>query len=141
MDETTETQVRPGYKTTEFWLTLIVAIAGAVTAAGLPAEHPAVRIAGIVVSAGAALGYTFVRGGVKRGAKMLLVAALISMVAGCCKGHINADAIERSVKIVTERHDKMLKGEIDPKSVSAEDKATFLRTTELLRKVVDEAKK
>lgn len=54
-------------------------------------------------------------------------------------GMVRADAIQPAVDRVTERHDAMLRGELDPKSISPEDRDTFLRTSELLRGTVDEA--
>lgn len=57
--------MKPGIKSTEFWIMLVVTIAGLVTAA-LPETHVAVKIAGLVVSVAGSLGYTVARGGVKK---------------------------------------------------------------------------
>jgi hypothetical protein len=63
-------QVKPGYKTTEFWLTLIATAAGFVLASGMmetvPEDAVAPRILGIVVSVLATLGYTITRASVKK---------------------------------------------------------------------------
>lgn len=53
--------VRPGIRTTEFWLTLFVTIASLVPSFGLPEAHPAVKIAGVVMAVAAQLGYTAFR--------------------------------------------------------------------------------
>jgi len=56
----------PGYKTTEFWITLVLMFAGVITGVGLPEESVAVRIAGFAIALGATLGYQVVRGSVKK---------------------------------------------------------------------------
>jgi len=59
--------MKPGYKTTEFWLSLAAVLAGAVAASGvIPAETVWERIVGLVVSALAALGYTGARLALKK---------------------------------------------------------------------------
>lgn len=72
--------------------------------------------------------------------KLLVLAILVFSCAGCYTG-IRPDAIDGLVRKVSERHDAMLNGTLDPKTISPEDKATFLRSTQLLNAVVDEAKK
>ena len=58
---------KPGFKTTEFWLSLTAVLVGAVIASGIvPADSVWERIAGLAVSALAALGYTGARLAVKR---------------------------------------------------------------------------
>ena len=57
---------RPGIRTTEFWVTLIIAVAGALPTFGLPDEHVAVKVAGFAVAVLAALGYTLSRTKVKQ---------------------------------------------------------------------------
>ena len=71
---------------------------------------------------------------------LLLFLAVIAMSlgAGCSsRGMINADAVETSVMVVSARHDAYVTA--DP-NLSTEDKADFLRSTELLRKVIEAAK-
>lgn len=58
-------EVKPGYKTSEFWITAAVTAAGLVTMA-LPENHWAARLAGAVISLGAQLGYTGWRSSVKK---------------------------------------------------------------------------
>lgn len=134
---------KSGFRTTEFWITAVVTVAGLVAASGIfPTDSPWVKVAGLIVSAGAALGYTASRTMVKNAAKVLLVAFTLSLAVGCSqKGYVRADAIDGSVNTICERHDKMLRGELDPKSIKDDDKKTYLRTSELLRKTVAEAKK
>ncbi len=57
---------RPGIRTTEFWVTLIIAVAGALPTFGLPDEHVAVKVAGFAVAVLATLGYTLSRTKVKQ---------------------------------------------------------------------------
>jgi len=58
---------RPGVRTTEFWISLVVALAGGLSGAGLFGEGSlAAQIVGGVLAVGASLGYTYVRGQVKR---------------------------------------------------------------------------
>ena len=59
--------MKPGYKTTEFWLILLAILLGAFVASGLlPSDHVAVKVAGMVTTVLAALGYTAGRSVVKR---------------------------------------------------------------------------
>jgi len=54
--------MKSGYKTTEFWLTLLAILLGAFVASGLlPTEHVAIKVAGMVTTVLAALGYTLGR--------------------------------------------------------------------------------
>jgi hypothetical protein len=71
-------------------------------------------------------------------APLLLVALLV--LSGC-SSVIRAEAIEGLVEDVAARHDALLDGTLDPKTISAADKATFKRSTMILRTVVKEAKK
>jgi hypothetical protein len=63
------------------------------------------------------------------------------MTFGCSKGMIHVDAIADLTTDVCDRHDKLIQGTLDPKAMSEADKATFLRSSALLRKVLQEAKK
>jgi len=83
---------------------------------------------------------------------MCLVAVMLSLgsVAGCSKGMISVDAVDGLTTDVCDRHDKILRGELDPKDLNGDGKvdekddakrATYLRSTELLRKVLSEARK
>ena len=59
-----ENGAKPGYKTTEFWLSLAAVLVASVLSSGL--ENPAVlKAAGIIGSVLAAMGYTYARAKVK----------------------------------------------------------------------------
>jgi len=148
---------KPGIRTTEFWITSVVAIVGAimaflpVAAEAEPTTLEIVRqIGGIILAAGAAMGYTVSRGMAKKGAKVLVVAVLLGLLVGCApKGYIKASAVDHLITKVCDRHDALLKGEMDPKDVDGDgdvdgddeaDKGTYLRSTKLLRHVVSTAK-
>ena len=57
--------MKPGIKTTEFWVNLIAIIAGIVMSV-LPETHVAVKIAGLVLAGIGSLGYTINRATVKK---------------------------------------------------------------------------
>lgn len=73
--------------------------------------------------------------------KLLVLAVLLLAGAGCTKGTIHADAIDGLVEKISERHDAMLDGTLDPKTISEADKATFKRSTALIREIIQAAKK
>lgn len=56
---------KPGYKTSEFWLSLVVVILGALAASGLIAEGPWIQIAGVITTTLTAMGYGKFRSSVK----------------------------------------------------------------------------
>lgn len=63
-------KTKPGYKTTEFWISAAAALAGALAASGVfPNDSPGERILGLIVSVLVALGYTGSRLALKRDAK------------------------------------------------------------------------
>lgn len=67
--ETEPVQVKPGYKTTEFWVSLAACALGAFVASGaLPEESVWMKIAGMGLTALSALGYTVSRWVVKKNA-------------------------------------------------------------------------
>lgn len=131
--------VKPGYKTTEFWLSLIATLVGAVLAL-VPSTSKVGQICGVVSMVLGALGYTVVRGGVKKAAQVFVLVLLPFFMIGCNKGMVRADAIDGLTTDVCDRHDAMISGKLDPKSISEADKATFLRSSAILRKVLQEAK-
>ncbi len=58
--------VKPGYKTTEFWLSAVATIVGLVLASGIvPSNGPWVQVTGLITGVLGALGYTVSRGNVK----------------------------------------------------------------------------
>lgn len=59
--------LKPGFKTTEFWLSLAAVVVGAIAASGVvPSDSTWERVVGLVVSALAAVGYTGARLSLKR---------------------------------------------------------------------------
>jgi len=59
--------VKPGWKTSEFWLTVAAMLVGLFVASGiLPTEHLAMKICGFALAALTSLGYTVSRAGVKK---------------------------------------------------------------------------
>ena len=70
MNETSITApapVKPGYKTTEFWLALAAQITGAVLASGIASESSlTMRVAGLVAMVLSGLGYTAARATAKK---------------------------------------------------------------------------
>ena len=67
MPETTDPAKKPGFKTTEFWLSSIAMILGVVLASGaIPEGGMAGQIVGGVLSVLASLGYTASRTQVKK---------------------------------------------------------------------------
>lgn len=64
-----KTTVKPGFKTSEFWLTLVAMLVGLFVASGvLPESHIVMKIAGFALTALAQLGYSITRAGVKKAA-------------------------------------------------------------------------
>tara|TARA_Y100000114_G_scaffold89008_1_gene82547 strand:- start:1472 stop:1681 length:210 start_codon:yes stop_codon:yes gene_type:complete len=59
--------MKPGYKTTEFWLAVVASLVGAAAASGvLPTEGPIAQAVGMIASALVALGYTGARFALKK---------------------------------------------------------------------------
>lgn len=129
---------KPGWKTTEFWLTLVSTVVGALMTSGLIADgSQGAKIVGLAAMVLGTMGYSVSRG-MTKGAKLLLLAIVLPFaVGGCHRGEIQADAIAPLIEDVSARHDKLVTK--DP-TISDADKATYLRSTELLRRVVKEAK-
>ena len=59
---------KPGYKTTEFWLTLLAILLTAWYSSGIDAPDLADKLINVVATVLAALGYTVVRGATKQAA-------------------------------------------------------------------------
>jgi len=68
-ETTTETvTVKPGYKTTEFWLSLAAVLVGAAVSSGaIPETGPYAQVVGLVASVLGGLGYTVSRTMIKKG--------------------------------------------------------------------------
>ena len=64
---TNETGVKPGFKTTEFWLALLAQIVGVLAAGGIfGADSVVMRILGVVGIVLASMGYSGARGKAKQ---------------------------------------------------------------------------
>ena len=62
--------MKPGWQTTEFWLSVAAALVGALIASGaIPEEGVIGQILGVVAMALVALGYSISRGLAKKGGK------------------------------------------------------------------------
>lgn len=106
---------KSGWRTSEFWLSLIAIALGAFVASGLlPSEHPAVKIAGLVVSVLGALGYTKYRSDLKAGALLL-----------CCGLALSACATwQQTVKISLDAAGEAAEGAravVEPRAIAAGD--------------------
>jgi hypothetical protein len=66
-DTTTDTTVKPGYKTTEFWLSLTASVIGFAFASGVfPAESGGDKVLGLAAVVLSSIGYTVSRTVVKK---------------------------------------------------------------------------
>lgn len=72
--------------------------------------------------------------------KTMILALIISMVpfVGCSKGMINVGAIDGIVQDVTIRHDNYVNNDPD---IDDEHRSAYLRSSQLLREIVAEARK
>jgi hypothetical protein len=61
-----------------------------------------------------------------------------SMLASCQTGMIRADAIDGPVNHIADRHDAYVR---EDSSLSDDEKSIYLRSSELLRRIIAEAKK
>ncbi len=79
--------MKPGYQTTEFWLSSAATVLGLLFASGILADGSlAMRIAGLAASVLGTLGYTVSRGVVKAAGLLLLIAFAaggVGLQAGC----------------------------------------------------------
>lgn len=124
--------VKPGFKTTEFWMSMVAMIAGAVMASGAFGDESSVmKVAGIAAMVLSAAGYTVARGAAKKVVMFALISATF-LVAGCCKGHIPVSEIEEPVQILVERHDRFVKGEATDRDKDPEKRESHLRGGKLL---------
>lgn len=69
--------------------------------------------------------------------KSVIFASLIVLVTGCSKGTIQVGAIEDLIGNVTTRHDVYVSGD---GALTETQKTTYLRSSTLLRDVVEAAK-
>lgn len=68
-DETPTTPAKPGYKTTEFWLTFAAMLIGTLYASGVISPEgasPTAKVIAFIAAVLASLGYTVARGAAKK---------------------------------------------------------------------------
>jgi len=76
--------MKPGYKTTEFWLTALASILGLLFASGaIPTDSGLDRILGGLATALATVGYSVSRGIAKKGAQLLCIGLAGLALTGC----------------------------------------------------------
>lgn len=69
--------------------------------------------------------------------KWAFVLLLPILIIGCCGDeYVRKDSIDGLTNKVTERHDRFIKGEATEADKDPDKKASHLRSSELLRKVV-----
>ncbi len=72
--------------------------------------------------------------------KKIVACLCMLALAGCTgTGYVQASAVDSGMRKVCERHDKFIKGELDPRAMSEADKATALRTSDLVIQVLNAA--
>lgn len=95
-DPTPTDPPKPGYKTTEFWLSLAAKLLGAAFAAGLIGDGtPLARIAGLAAVVLTSLGYTVNRAMVKAAAALLLLGLFAGPQLACAT---TASTVKAEVK-------------------------------------------
>lgn len=82
-----ESTTKPGWKTTEFWITLLVTLISALLASGAlsdadPTQHKILQAIGMISALLASMGYTAVRGFTKASdSKAAVISSLASAAA------------------------------------------------------------
>ena len=75
--------------------------------------------------------------------RKLSAVALVTLTlsfASCAATAVDVNRIGPLIEDVVDRHDAMVNGTLDPATISDADKATFLRSTALLRAIVNQAR-
>lgn len=138
--------IKPGIKSTEFYLSTLAMVIGAIMGA-LPTEIPGeattleiVRlICGTTLAALGALGYTVSRGMAKKGVKILLICLLPLALAACCA------VTQKSIEQVEASHELILPdylGYVDKDAgLDADSKDDRKKLVESLKRVVAKLKK
>jgi hypothetical protein len=126
---------KPGWQTTEFYLSVVTQLAGT---ALLSSGHAEI---GALLMGVSALAYALSRGLAKKApvrVGMLFLAATLAL-SGCSPaGYVRAEAIDGLVTRICDRHDAYVKA--DP-SLAADKRGTYLDSSKVLRQVLAEAKK
>jgi len=69
---------------------------------------------------------------------LLSLLALLALTS-CQSGMIQASNVEQTLRPVLDRHEAMLTGQLDPATISPEDKITFRRSGYLIRVALETA--
>jgi hypothetical protein len=93
---------KPGIQTTEFWITLLIVIAGAIPVSGLvPDDGTAVKICGLVISVLSGMGYVNGRAKLKANLLPILCIGLaIPFLSGCVAAIKQGDIISVKTRTV-----------------------------------------
>lgn len=87
-DTPTPPAAKPGWQTTEFWLSSAATLLGILMASGaIEAGSTWDKVVGLLITVLAALGYTVARAAVKRASGLILIAALATGLSGCAVGN------------------------------------------------------
>lgn len=125
---TASTTTKPGYKTTEFYLSLAAALVGALLTSGLLADgSQAMRIAGMAAFALATLGYTVSRGAAKRGGSALVLIFALAIAptsSGCAAAQDSAKRVAGDVVNCMKPEAKGMIGELVPTFLAIFQNAT-----------------
>ncbi len=70
--------------------------------------------------------------------KLITVALLALFLTSCKTNMIRVGAIDGPIERITERHDDYVRGD---ESLSGDEKEIYLRSSELLNRIIEEAKK
>lgn len=72
--------------------------------------------------------------------RLIPVAVLAAFLCTSCATHtLDAGKVAPLIRKVTERHDQMLNGTLDPATIDPMDKQSYLRSSSLLNRLLDEA--
>lgn len=120
---------RPGWRTTEFWVTL-AALAASVYLFSIGKDEAAAAM--LAVSGGS---YAVSRGFAKRAGALLLAGFMFS---GCASDPtVRVDAIEPALVSIMARHDHYIAAD---EALTMDERSIYLQTTELVRQVLAEAR-
>lgn len=111
--------VKPGYKTTEFWLKLLALVATFLLSSGLfPAGHVALKIAGVVASVLGALGYNYFRATAKTKVDATVPDAVIAALRQQEEVlALQTQKIEQTTRELSLRHEVSAPGAVAPTAI------------------------
>jgi hypothetical protein len=146
--EVVQVAAKPGYKSTEFWLSLLAMIITAVIASGmLDTESSMGKIVALGATVLTALGYTVGRSLVKSSAAKVgvLFLALMLPLQGCCPpGYIKASEVDGPIRRLVQRHAAYIESDAayqDQNNAEAQlEKRVYLADGTVTIEVLDSAK-